>query len=57
MLWREAAEVYRKDLTLHPRNVWALVGLKNVLPELGRGRRRMVQCQVHARGSPRENWE
>ena len=37
MLWREAAEVYRKDLTLHPRTVWALVGLKNVLPELGEG--------------------
>ena len=45
-LWREAAEVYRKDLTLHPKNVWALVGLQDCLSGMGQeGSEEWVQVE------------
>lgn len=34
---QEATSVYRTDLAMHPRNVWALHGLRECLQETGQG--------------------
>jgi tetratricopeptide (TPR) repeat protein len=34
-LWQEAIDVYKQDLKLHPKNIWALVGLRDCLKHNG----------------------